>query len=394
MIIFEIVKKDSKSGARAGILHTPHGDIQTPVFMPVGTKATVKALTPQMLSDIGAQIILGNTYHLHLRPGGDLLEKAGGLHKFMHWHKPILTDSGGFQVFSLSKIRKYSDDGVTFRSYLDGSEVHLTPEKVIDLQIQFGSDIMMVLDVCPPSTAEPKEIDEAMRLTHAWAERAFKKWQDNNAKCKMQNAKLKCPPDDLIKSSDLREDTSNLHFAFGILPSSPLCFAIQQGALDIKRRQQSIDTLFQWDFSGYAIGGLAVGEGKVALHEMIAACAPMLPQHKPRYLMGVGEPDDLIHAIRHGVDMFDCVIPTRLGRHANALTSEGLLNLKNARFREDFRPLDPTCNCYCCQNFTRAYLKHLYQCGEILGVTLTSLHNTAYLIRLVDQERERILQAK
>ena len=363
MTCFEILKQDPHSGARAGILHTPHGDIHTPVFMPVGTKASVKALTPQMVSDIGAQIILSNTYHLHLRPGGDLLEKAGGLHKFMHWPKPILTDSGGFQVFSLSKLRDYNDEGVTFRSYLDGSKVHLTPEKVIDLQIQFGSDIMMVLDVCPPSTAESKEIDEAMRLTHAWAERSFNQCKMQNEKCKMQN------PDAEL----------------------PLCFAIQQGGLDGARRTRSIEILRQWDFPGYAIGGLAVGEGKVALHEMIAACAPMLPAQKPRYLMGVGEPDDLVYAIRQGIDMFDCVIPTRLGRHGNLFSPEGILNIKNARFREDFTPIDATCACYCCANFTRAYLRHLYQCGEILGVTLASLHNTAYLIRLVDRERARIL---
>lgn len=348
--------------------------------MPVGTKATVKGLTPQMLADAGAQIVLANTYHLHLRPGGDLLEKAGGLHKFMHWDKPILTDSGGFQVFSLSKLREFSDDGVTFRSYLDGSEAHLTPEKVIDLQRQFGSDIMMALDLCPSSTADPEEIDEALRLTQRWAERSFLRWMSVSGK----------PVAGYGSSVGERSGTQTSRYPD---TEPPLCFAIQQGALDVQRRQACIDALQRWDFSGYAIGGLAVGEGKTALYEMIAACAPMLPEAKPRYLMGVGEGDDLIHAIRMGVDMFDCVIPTRLGRHGNVFSPEGILNLKNAKFRADLAPVDSNCACYCCQNFSRAYLKHLYHGGEILGVILASLHNTAYLIGLVEKERQRILES-
>ncbi len=353
MPVFEIFAQDSHSRARAGILHTPHGDIETPVFMPVGTQATVKALTPAMLQALGTQVLLANTYHLALRPGAEIIQQAGGLHRFMAWDKPILTDSGGFQVYSLSKIRAYDADGVTFRNHVNGSKLRLTPENVIDLQIQFGSDIMMVLDVCPPSTAPDEEIDRALALTQAWAERSYAHWRSKF--------------------------------------SSSLCFAIQQGGLDVERRQTHMTALSKLDFSGYAMGGLAVGEGKEALYRMISACTPMLPDEKPRYLMGVGEPEDLIYAIRQGVDMFDCVIPTRLGRHANVFTAQGTLNLKNARFRDDFTPIEAGCACYTCQHFTRAYLKHLYHCGEILGVMLASLHNIHFLVQLVTRERQRIL---
>jgi len=351
--VFEIVKKSKHSKARAGLLHTAHGTIQTPVFMPVGTLATVKSLTPPQLNDCGSQIILSNTYHLSLRPGEALVQKLGGLHAFMKWDKPILTDSGGFQVFSLSKIRKVTPEGVAFQSHIDGSKQWFSPQRVIDIQRALGSDIMMPLDVCTEYPATHEKTKSDLEITLKWIKESFEYWQEN--------------------------------------PNNQLLFAIVQGGLYTDLRKHCVDTMLNYDFPGYAIGGVSVGEPKEDLENLLAFCADLLPENKPRYAMGIGLPENLSFGVEHGIDMFDCVIPTRLARHAQALTSEGKLNIRNKQFTEDQDPLDPACSCYTCTTFSRAYLRHLVMCREILGHVLMSLHNVHFLVRWVDTMRERIL---
>ncbi|MBI9048210.1 MAG: tRNA guanosine(34) transglycosylase Tgt [Anaerolineaceae bacterium] len=336
--------------ARAGTFTTPHGNIETPMFMPVGTQATVKTLTPHHLHDLGAQIILSNTYHLYLRPGSDIVAELGGLHQFMNWNKPILTDSGGFQVFSLSDTRKICENGVLFKSHIDGSSHELTPEKSIAVQEDLGADIIMAFDECAPPYDKAYN-QKAMQRTHRWAERCL-------------NAKKR---------------------------SDQALFGIVQGGVFPDLREQSAKTIVNMDFPGYGIGGLSVGETKEEMNAMLEVVNEVLPQNKPRYLMGVGSPEDLIHGVLRGVDMFDCVLPTRLARHHNAMIPTGRINLKNNQFARDANPIDDVCECYTCQNFTRAYLRHLITAKESLSSTLISIHNLQFLITLMKQSRLAIL---
>jgi queuine tRNA-ribosyltransferase len=338
--------------ARAGILNTPHGPINTPVFAPVGTQATVKAVTPRDLEDLGASLILANTYHLYLRPGDDIVRDMGGLHRFMGWDGPILTDSGGFQVWSLSSINKIDDDGVTFRSHLDGSLHHLTPERSIAIQQNLGADIIMCFDEC----ASPSDYDynlKAMQRTHRWAERCRAAWSTHDRQA---------------------------------------LFGIVQGGIFEDLRRQSAQALVALDFPGYAIGGLSVGESKEDMYRTVEIVTPLLPADKPRYLMGVGTVADMVECVSRGIDVFDCVLPTRLARHAAAITWEGQLNLMNATHARDDWPLDASCECYTCQHFSRAYLRHLAKSKEILSAILLSLHNLHILITLAGEMRSAIME--
>lgn len=348
--MFEFRTHAVNGRARTGIFSTPHGNLVTPVFAPVGTQATVKTLTPEHLKSINASLVLSNTYHLYLRPGDELVRDMGGLHKFMQWHNPMLTDSGGFQVFSLSQTRKVDEDGVTFKSHIDGSTHRFTPEKSIAIQENLGADIIMAFDEC----SDPNDhayIKKAMERTHRWAERSLK--------------------------AKTRQDQA--------------LFGIVQGGVDPTLRAESAKFIASLDTPGIAIGGLSVGETKQEMHDTLDVVTPLLPENKPRYLMGVGTPEDLINGVLRGVDIFDCVLPTRLARHHSAFAPEGRLNLMNASFARDERPIDETCDCYACQTFTRAYIRHLIVAKELLASTLISIHNLRALIRLM--ERIRILIA-
>jgi queuine tRNA-ribosyltransferase len=346
---FEVIKTQGQ--ARAGIIHTPHGDIPTPVFAPVGTQATVKAVTPQTLRELDASLILSNTYHLHLRPGDDLIRDLGGLHRFMAWPGPILTDSGGFQVFSLTQINKIDEDGVTFRSHIDGSKHRFTPEVSIKIQQNLGADIIMCFDQCPTPT-DRGAVEAAVTRTSNWAVR-----------CRAAH------PND------------NQQALFGIV----------QGGIFEDLRAQSATFLQTLNFPGYAIGGLAVGESKADMYRTLDFTLPALPADKPRYLMGVGEADDLAEAITRGVDVFDCVMPTRVARHGSALTHDGRINMRNLEYARDENPLDEGCSCYSCQHFTRAYIRHLVKAKEILASMLLSIHNAHFLIQHVQSMRDAIL---
>jgi len=346
---FEVVARSG--GARAGVLHTPHGDIKTPVYMPVGTKATVKSLTPDIVKDTGAQILLANTYHLYMRPGHELVKEAGGLHKFMHWDKPILTDSGGFQVFSLGALRKIKEEGVYFSSHIDGSKHFIGPEKAMEIEQALGADIIMAFDECAPYPSSYEYTKNSMEMTHRWAER-----------CKLAKT---------------REDQA--------------LFGIVQGGMYKDLREISAKAINDMDFPGNAIGGLSVGEPAELMYEMLAATTPHLDENKPRYLMGVGTTDYLVNGVGLGVDMFDCVLQTRTARNGAALLPEGRVNIRNARFERDFTPLDPECDCYACRNFTKAYIHHLIRTEEILGAVLLSIHNIRYSVRLMEKMRESII---
>jgi queuine tRNA-ribosyltransferase len=349
MISFELRHTAAAGRARAGILRTPHGDCLTPMFMPVGTQATVKGVPPRDLTDLGATMILSNTYHLYLRPGDELIARLGGLHAFMNWPGPILTDSGGFQVFSLSEMRKIDSDGVTFRSHLDGSSHRFTPEKSIKIQENLGADIIMCFDECPPPTDRDYNLI-ALERTHNWAVRC----RDSHA-------------------------------------TGQALFGIVQGGIFRELREQSAQFITALDLPGYAIGGLAVGETKQDTNQVIEWMHEVLPHDKPRYLMGVGDPRDLVRGVARGIDMFDCVLPTRLARHGAAFTCDGRINMRNKGFEEDDRPLDAECNCYTCQNFTRAYIRHLLHVQEMLGLYLMSIHNLAFLLNLMRQMRAAIV---
>lgn len=351
MFEFEVVKTCNKTGARAGILHTPHGDIKTPVFMPVGTQAAVKAMTPEQVKECGAQIILANTYHLYMRPGEALVKEAGGLHEFMHWDKPILTDSGGFQVFSLGDLRKLTEEGAAFQSHLDGSRHMFTPEKVMQIEADLGADIIMAFDECCPYPADYNYTAHSMERTHRWAERC--------------------------KKAKKREDQA--------------LFGIVQGGMYADLRAESARAIDRMGFPGNAIGGLSVGEPKELMYEMLEVVTPLLSPNKPRYLMGVGTPDCLFEGVARGVDMFDCVLQTRIARNGTALTSGGKVVVRNQTYARDFRPLDEECDCYCCRNFTRAYLRHLIKANEILGAVLLSIHNIRFTIGVMEKMREAIL---
>lgn len=351
---FRIESIDGK--ARAGILETAHGQIQTPIFMPVGTVGSVKAIAPDDLAAIGAPIILGNTYHLFLRPGHELVDRMGGLHRFASWHGAILTDSGGFQIFSLKTLRKLSAEGVEFRSHLNGAKFFFTPEKVIEIQRALNSDIMMALDECPPFGATYEYTSDSCALTASWARRAREAYPEGAA--------------------------------------HNLLFGITQGGFFKDLRQRSIEEICAMDFDGYAIGGLSVGESKGVMHETLAYVAPMLPAAKPRYLMGVGTPLDIALGIGSGVDMFDCVLPTRNARNGTLYTSLGKINIRRREFADSEEPLDPQCACYVCRNFSRAYLRHLYASQELLAFRLNSLHNLAYFLRLVREARAAIIAGR
>lgn len=347
---FELLHVCRQTGARRGRLHTPHGVIETPVFMPVGTQATVKTLTPEELKACGAEIILSNTYHLHLRPGESLIEQAGGLHSFMHWDRPILTDSGGFQVFSLADLRKIQERGVEFRSHLDGSKQFIGPEESIAIQQALGSDIMMQFDECSPYPCDYTRAKDAMHRTIRWLERCMKAWSND------QQA----------------------------------LFGIVQGAFYGDLRIECAKEMSKLDLPGFGIGGLSVGEPKEIMYDMLDQLMPFMPQQKPRYLMGVGSPDCLIEGVLRGVDMFDCVLATRVARNGTVFTRNGRLVVRNAKYAADFSPLDPKCDCYTCRNYSRAYIRHLFKAGEILALRLNSLHNIRFLTKMMEEMRSAI----
>jgi queuine tRNA-ribosyltransferase len=347
---FELIAEDKDSHARAGVLHTAHGSISTPVFMPVGTQATVKTLAPVDLHNLQARLILSNTYHLYLRPGADLIADFGGLHNFMNWNGAILTDSGGFQVFSLAGLREVDDDGVTFRSHIDGSKHRFTPESVIEFEEKIGADIIMAFDECPPPDNYDYNV-AALARTHRWAER-----------CKTAHKQ----PDQAL-------------------------YGIVQGGIFVDLRARSAEFLTALDFSGYGIGGLSVGETKAEMHAMLDIMHPILPRHKPRYLMGVGSPEDLFECVARGIDQFDCVLPTRIARNGAVFTPQGRINLRNARFAADKNPIEPDCQCYTCQNFSLAYLRHLVIAKETLALRLATLHNLHFMLETMRRIRQSIL---
>lgn len=358
---FDITHRDG--AARRGVLTTPHGRVETPVFMPVGTQGAVKAMTPRDLEDVGASIILGNTYHLYLRPGGDLIARRGGLHRFMGWSRPILTDSGGYQVFSLATRRRVDEHGVHFRSHLDGAAYELTPERAVDIQARLGSDISMVLDECPSLPSTTDALTTSVDLTARWA-----------ARCRAR----------FLSLCDAGASEVNL------TNSGQAQFGIVQGGISPELRARSAEQTTALGFEGYAIGGLSVGETVDDMYQTVGFTAPMLPEGHPRYLMGVGTPLDLVECVARGIDMFDCVLPTRNARNGQLFTAEGQLNIKNARFAEDDRPADPACRCYTCQHFSRAYLRHVFLSGEIIGNTLNTLHNLYFYLDTMRGIRDAI----
>ena len=354
-VTYELLSKDGK--ARAGIITTPHGTIETPVFMPVGTQATVKGMTPEELEEMGAEIILGNTYHLYLRPSDELVAKFGGLHKFMNWKNSILTDSGGFQVFSLGDLRQIKEEGVYFRSHIDGSKHFISPEKSINIQNNLGSDIVMLFDECPPGMSTREYLIPSIERTTRWARRCVEAHRN---------------------------------------PDRQGLFAIVQGGIYEDLRDKSFNELKEMDeyFSGYAVGGLAVGEPREDMYRILNYIVEKLPENKPRYLMGVGEPLDMLEAVEAGIDMMDCVQPTRIGRHGTVFTKYGRLVIKNASYSEDDRPLDEGCQCYACRNYTRGYIRHLFKADEILGARLATYHNLYFLLKLMKDSRKAILEKR
>ena len=351
---FEVIKKDPGSKARLGSLTTTHGTIRTPIFMPVGTQATVKAMTPEELVEIGSQIILANTYHLYLRPGHELIGRLGGLHRFMHWDRPMLTDSGGFQVFSLGELRKISEEGVKFRSHIDGSRHFISPEVSIAIQEALGADIAMCFDECPPYPAEYSYVEKSLELTTRWARRC--------------------------KEAHRRADQA--------------LFGIVQGGMHPELRRESARQITDIGFDGYALGGLSVGEEKEVMHAMMQECSDILPEGQPRYIMGIGAPEDLVEAVHAGFDMFDCVMPTRNARNGALFTSFGRINIKGAAYEEDQGPIDPECGCYVCRNYSRAYLRHLYRSQEILASRLNTWHNLHYYLDLMSKVRDAIAKGE
>ena len=357
---FSVEKTDGQ--ARSGLMQTAHGAIRTPVFMPVGTQATVKTLSPAELDQIGVEVVLANTYHLYLRPGAGLIRQAGGLQKFMGWHAPVLTDSGGYQVFSLPDLSRIKEEGVTFQSHLDGSSHLFTPELVIEIQAELGADIIMAFDECVSYPAEEDYVRLACERTVRWAERCRTRWES------------------------LSGEEGH--------PWPQALFGIVQGGMYGHLRQWSAKRTVELDFPGYSIGGLSVGEPKALMYEMLDHTLEHLPPEKPRYLMGVGHPEDMVEAVRRGVDMFDCVVPTRYGRNGTVFTSRGKLVVKNAPFADDFGPLDQECDCYACRNFSRAYIRHLIHSGEILGIKLTSYHNVYFMVSLVQSMRRAVAEGK
>ncbi len=350
-VTYELIKECKQTGARLGRVHTPHGVIDTPAFMPVGTQATVKTMSPEELKTMDAHIILSNTYHLFLRPGPDIVREAGGLHRFMNWDRPILTDSGGFQVFSLAENRKITEEGVEFRSHLNGDRLFISPEKSIEIQNALGADIIMAFDECPPYPADYDYCKQSLERTTRWAER-----------CVAAHAR----------------------------PQDQALFGIVQGGMYAELRKQSAEQLTSMDFPGYAIGGLSVGEPKPIMYDVLENTVPLLPKHKPRYLMGVGSPDALLDGSIRGIDMFDCVLPTRIARNGTVMTSSGRVVVKNAQYQRDYGPLDANCSCYTCNNYSRAYIRHLLKADETFGLRLTTIHNLHFLLNLMHEIRQAI----
>ncbi|OGS24324.1 MAG: tRNA guanosine(34) transglycosylase Tgt [Elusimicrobia bacterium RIFOXYB2_FULL_48_7] len=357
--MFEIIKKSKENNARAGKIITSHGEVSTPVFMSVATQAAVKTISNEELRAIGTELFIANTYHLYLRPGMDTIEAAGGLHKFMNWERSIITDSGGFQVYSMSELRKISAEGVEFQSHIDGSTHFFSPEKVIDIQIQLGTDIMMCFDECPPYPSTRDYAKKSLDLTLDWAK-----------KCK-----------DQLMNSPLRRVNAKQRL-----------FGIVQGSTYMDLRRESAQKTIDLDFDGYAIGGLAVGEPQEISKDVVEKIAPLLPENKPRYAMGVGTPEEIWEYVERGIDMFDCVLPTRNGRNGQALTFSGKLNIKNARYARDFGPLDNGCECPVCAEYTRAYIHHLFRCGELLSLKLLSLHNLYFMLKLMKLIRIAVIE--
>lgn len=364
-VTFELKKTDSRTRGRLGIVKTPHGEIQTPIFMPVGTAATVKAMRPEQVEELGAQIILSNTYHLYLRPGHDVVREAGGLHKFMNWEKPILTDSGGFQVFSLGAMRKIKEEGVHFRSHIDGSKHMISPEKSIEIQHSLGSDIMMAFDECAPYPADRDYVKNSMDRTTRWLKRC-KEYHDRYC-----------------------EELGGESQALGQGVNQSL-FGIQQGGMYKDLRIEHMKQIAELDLPGYSVGGLSVGEPKEIMYDVMDECVDIMPKNKPRYLMGVGSPDCLFEGVERGIDMFDCVLPTRIARHGMAMTSQGRVNIKNAKYERAFEPLDPNCDCYTCRNYSKAYLRHLFKSEEILASMLMTNHNLHFLVNTMTEIRKAL----
>jgi queuine tRNA-ribosyltransferase len=369
---FELLTKDPKTRARRGRLHTSHGVVETPIFMPVGTQATVKSMTPDQLRDLGVEILLCNSYHLFLRPGHEAVARLGGLHRFMAWDRPILTDSGGFQVFSLSSLRDISDDGVRFQSHLDGSTHFLSPEQAVDIQMALGSDILMILDDCLAYPASHFDADRSMKRSLAWADRCKRRFDTVAAVC------------------DRRESSGNRAGSHRPPLQQPAIFGIVQGSIYPDLRKESAERLHAVDFPGYAIGGLAVGEPKPLMYEIIEQVEPYLPEERPRYLMGVGTPADLVEAIACGVDMFDCVMPTRHARNGWLFTKAGHIVIKHSKYKEDPEPIDSTCGCGVCQTYSRAYLRHLFIANEILSPVLNTIHNLYFYLDTIRRIRQFI----
>jgi len=356
---FEILKKCKDNNARVGRIETTHGIVNTPVFIPVGTQGTVKTLSPKELEEAGVEMVLSNTYYLFLRPGVEVIEKAGGLHKFMGWNRPIISDSGGYQVFSLADLRKITQEGVEFQSHIDGARHFLSPEKIIEIEVTLAADIMMCFDECTPYPCEKDYAQQSMELTVEWARR-----------CK--------------KEFNQRGSSPNPQWLFGIV----------QGGMHKDLRKRSAEETTEIGFEGYAIGGLSVGEPQDLRSEIVEFTTPLLPEDKPRYLMGVGQPEELWEAVERGIDMFDCAMPTRNARNGQLLTSRGKVVIKNAQYKDDFGPLDPECECYTCQHFSRAYLCHLFRAGEILSLRLNTLHNIYYMVKLFKQIRQAIEEGR
>ena len=366
--LFERTASDTKSLARAGRISTAHGLIDTPAFMPVGTQGTVKALTQSMLEQAGASVILGNTYHLYLRPGSDTINRLGGLHRFISWERPILTDSGGFQVFSLTALCKMNEEGVEFQSHIDGSTHFLSPEKSMEVQTALGSDIVMAFDECTPFPATRDEAIASLELTSRWARRSKQRLAE-------------------LHSNQAASEETGIR----IVNQTQALFGIIQGSTFLDLRDRSLEGLIEIGFDGYAIGGLSVGEEKSAMFEVVSHIAPKMPEDKPRYLMGVGTPEDIVEAVALGIDMFDCVMPTRNARNGQLFTSRGKLNIKNARYKDDPQPIDEGCVCAVCKRYSRAYVRHLYMSGEILGSVLSSLHNVSFYLDMMESIRQSIV---
>ncbi len=402
---FEIVAEDKATGARAGLLHTPHGVIETPVFMPVGTAGTVKGMTQAQLEELGAQILLANTYHLYLRPGHEIIRELGGLHRFMAWPHPILTDSGGFQVMSLKELGRVTEDGVWFKSHLDGSSHFLSPERAVEVQVALGADIIMTLDECVEYPASREALHRAVKLTHRWAGRAKRQLSafssQPSASPRAEDSRLGAGGERSALSSQLSASEGQTGAQSPITnhpsqisspqPLVPSLFGIVQGGVDKELRRESAEGLLELDFEGYAVGGLSVGEPKDEMYDIAESTARLLPRDRPRYLMGVGTPEDLEECVARGFDMFDCVMPTRNARNGGIFTSQGRVVIRNAKYARDESPLDPACECPVCRRYSRSYIRHLFQAGEMLGAILATQHNLHFYVDRMYRMRQSLL---